>query len=255
MWPRQLNDQAIGLATPPAEYDPGLPSLLCIHGSGGTGDAFLSMLEHLQGTANGAAIDLPGHGGTPGPGRIQVDEYTAWLAGFLELCPTPPFLLGNSLGGAIVLSMALDYPQLISGLVLWGTGARLRVLPEILDGLANDFGPTVAFLKGLAYLKDADPQLVEQGRQVMARTSPEVLHGDYSACNRFDVMDRLGEIDLPTLVVCGDGDKLTPQKYSQYLCDHIKGARLKIIAGAGHMIHHEQPAAGAAAISEFLQAL
>jgi pimeloyl-ACP methyl ester carboxylesterase len=255
MWPRQMNDQAMGLQTPSVEYDPGLPGLLCIHGSGGTGDAFVPMLEHLQGVANGAAIDLPGHGGTPGPGRNQVSDYTAWVAQYLALCPAPPVLLGNSLGGAIVLSMALVYPRLISGLVLWGTGARLRVLDQILDGLANDFIPTVDMLTNLAYDQDADPALMDQGRRVMAATAPEVLHGDYSACNQFEVMERLDEIDLPTLVVCGQGDKLTPVKYSEFLRDRIKGAKLAIITGAGHMIHHEQPQRGAEALRGFLQAL
>jgi pimeloyl-ACP methyl ester carboxylesterase len=255
MWPKQLNGQAVGLTTPSEEYDPALPGLLCIHGSGGTGDAFLPMLEHLQGVANGAAIDLPGHGATPGPGRNQVGDYTAWVTAYLELCPAPPVLLGNSLGGAIVLSMALEHPRLISGLVLWGTGARLRVLPQILDGLANDFLPTVDMLTSLAYDQDADPALTDEGRRVMAATAPEVLHGDYAACNQFDVMDRLTEIDLPTLVVCGEGDKLTPLKYSEFLRDRIKDAKLAIIAGAGHMIHHEQPKAGAEALGGFLQAL
>ncbi len=255
MWPIAWQDDSIGLVFPDREFDPGLPTLLCVHGSGGQGAEFLPLLEALAGAANGAAIDLPGHGKTPGPGRGEVADYVSWLAAFLEKGPIKPVLLGNSLGGAIALGMALERPELLGGMVLWGTGARLRVLPAILDGLANDFGPTVELLTQMAYADVTGPELKDQGRQSMAHTAPEVLHGDYSACDRFDVMDRLDQIALPCLVVCGDGDKLTPLKYSQHLAAHIKGAQLAVIPNAGHLIHQEQPQAGAQALASFLTSL
>jgi pimeloyl-ACP methyl ester carboxylesterase len=256
MWQSHLPDnQAVGLLTTGSDFEPQKPSLLCIHGSGGQGREFLPMLELLQGSANCAAIDLPGHGRTPSPGCDQVDGYVAWLADFLAAGPVRPVLLGNSLGGAIALGIALDHPGLISGLVLWGTGARLKVLPKILKGLRDDFQPTVNFLAQMAYADETDAALKEEGRQAMTLSAPEVLHGDYSACDQFDVMERLDEIAIPCLVVCGQGDKLTPVKYSQYLAGHIKGARLEIIAQAGHLIHQEQPQAGATALASFLGSL
>ncbi|BEQ13949.1 alpha/beta fold hydrolase [Desulfoferula mesophila] len=255
MWPSTWQAESVGLATPDAAFDPNLPDLLCVHGSGGRGAEFLPLLESLVGAANGAGIDLPGHGDTPGPGRERVEDYVAWLAERLEQGRRRPVVLGNSLGGAIALGLALERPELIGGIVLWGTGARLRVLPKILEGLAKDFQPTVAFLAQMAYAEVTDPQRKETGRWAMARTAPAVLLGDYTACDRFDVMERLGEIDLPCLVVCGDGDRLTPLKYSQYLTEHIKGARLAVIPGAGHLIHEEQPSAGAKVLAEFLATL
>ncbi|MCB2227994.1 MAG: alpha/beta hydrolase [Desulfarculaceae bacterium] len=254
MWPQAWQSAEVGLSFPRREFDPALPTLLCVHGSGGRGAEFLPMLELLGGAANAAAIDLPGHGETPGPGRSEVADYVAWLAAFLEAGPIKPVLLGNSLGGAIALGMALSRPELLSGIVSWGSGARLRVLPKIIDGLAHDFEPTVEYLAQMAFADATDPALKEQGRREMALTAPEVLHGDYSACDRFDVMARLGEIALPCLVVCGDGDKLTPLKYSQYLAANIAGAKLAVIPGAGHLIHAEQPEAGARALADFVAA-
>lgn len=255
MWPSSWRERGIGLVTPEHNFDPALPSLLCVHGSGGRGLEFLPMLDLLAGAANGAAIDLPGHGDTPGPGRTEVDDYVDWLAALLEAGGPRPVLLGNSLGGAIALTMALERPELISGLVLWGTGARLRVLPAILEGLANRFADTVGLLANMAYAEATGPELKEAGRRAMAQTAQEVLLGDYSACDRFDVMPRLSEIDLPCLVVCGDGDKLTPLKYSQFLTQRIKGARLAVIPQAGHLMHQEQPAACAEALAGFLSSL
>jgi pimeloyl-ACP methyl ester carboxylesterase len=75
----------------------------------------------------------------------------------------------------------------------------------------------------------------------MLAVGPGVLRGDFLACDRFDVMGRLGEVRLPTLVICGEEDQLTPPKYSQFLVDHIQGARLVTIPEAGHMVMLEKP--------------
>lgn len=254
MWQEHLKNTKAGLISG-GPADSGLPPLLCVHGSGGRAAEFAPLLEELWPHAQAAAIDLPGHGDSPDPGRDDVWAYANWLAGFLAAGPARPVVLGHSLGGAICLALALTRPELARGLVLWGSGARLKVLPAILEGLRDDFGPTVKMVAGLAYAKGADPELVKSGENVMAASRPGVMLGDYSACDKFDVMARLGEIDLPALAVVGDGDRLTPLKYSQYLADHMPDCRLAVLPGAGHMLHHEQPALGAAAVLEFLRGL
>jgi pimeloyl-ACP methyl ester carboxylesterase len=64
---------------------------------------------------------------------------------------------------------------------------------------------------------------------------------DLKACDRFDIRDRLKEILLPTLIVCGKEDLLTPLKYSEYLKENIADSRLKVISQAGHMVMAERP--------------
>lgn len=256
MWDEHDPRGEVGLTIVPAPFDPALPSLLCVHGSGGSGAEFAGMFGHLAGRVNAAALDLPGHGRTPGPSMDRVEDYAAWVAGFIAAGPVRPWLLGHSLGGAIALSVGLTRPELLAGLVLWGTGARLRVLPAILEGLASAAEATVSTTLGLvvdnAYAFDAHPSLKILGREHLAKVDPRVTLGDYSACNNFDVMARLGEIKLPTLVVCGADDRLTPVKYSQYLADHIAGARLVVIPGSGHMLQEERPVAAAQALLEHL---
>ena len=81
------------------------------------------------------------------------------------------------------------------------------------------------------------------------------MEGDFRACDAFDVMGRLGEIELPTLVLCGESDALTPPKYSHFLAGNIPGARLEMVEAAGHMLMLEQPARAGEAIAAFLETL
>ena len=252
MWEEHLAGKEIGLEIGRSGFDPARPSLLMIHGSGGRGQSWLPQLSGLGQELNLAALDLPGHGATPGPGLDTVEGYADWVGDFLEAGPLRPVLMGHSLGGAIVLSLALSRPRLISGLILVGTGCRLKVLPAILEGILNNFEPTMQMVVRYAYGDDPDPRLLEEGGRHLMATPAEVTHGDFSACDKFDLCERLGDISLPTLVLVGDQDKLTPPKYSQFLAQGIPGARLEIITGAGHMVFIEQPRAFNHAVLDFM---
>lgn len=255
MWDQHTMGRAVGLATSREPFDPGLPSLLMIHGSGGRSDTFLPQLNLLGKVANPAAIELPGHGQTPGPGMNQVDAYAEWLAKFIELGPIRPVVMGHSLGGAIALTLAIKRPELISGLVIVGSGSRLRVLPAILDGIQNDYQPTVEMIVGMAYSKEANPAYVKAGVETMTHCGPQVLLGDFSACNQYDITAELGRINTPTLLVYGDQDRLTPPKYGEFLKEAITGARMEVIPGAGHMVHLEKPQEFKRVLADFLSGL
>jgi pimeloyl-ACP methyl ester carboxylesterase len=86
-----------------------------------------------------------------------------------------------------------------------------------------------------------DPSLAE----IMTRRTEEnglpVMLNDLRACDQFDIMDRLGEIDIPLLAICGSQDLMTPPKYSRYLVDNMKNARAVIIEGGTHFVFAEKP--------------
>lgn len=69
---------------------------------------------------------------------------------------------------------------------------------------------------------------------------PEVQLNDLLACDGFDVMGQLGEIDLPTHVLCGSEDMVTPVKYADYLTEHMQNARKTIIQGGSHFFQMEE---------------
>ncbi len=231
----------------------GQRTLVFVHGAGGSHLSWPPQLRRLAG-ANTYAPDLPGHGQSEGQGRTSISAYADFVAAFLETLGLEKVtLVGHSMGGATALDFALRYSEKLAGLVLVGSGARLRVAPAILEGIRRDFEAAVRLICDYAFATDAPERLKREGRRQMGQTHPDVLYGDFAACDAFDVMDRLGEIRCPTLAICGTADRLTPPKYSTYLRDHISGAQLVLIEGAGHMVMLEQPEAVSRAIADFIQ--
>lgn len=217
------------------------PHLVLVHGAGGNHQHWGGAVRNLR-MANVYAVDLPGHGRSSGTGLVAITDYASCIWQFLEALQIERAVIaGHSMGGAIAMQVALDRPQRIAGLVLVGTGARLRVLPAILDGILSDPASTVEFICATAYSSSTARELVRQGQRQMLEVAPQTIHDDFAACNSFDIIDRLAEIHCPTLVVCGTQDRLTPVKYSTFLAERIAGADLRLIEGAGHMIMTEKP--------------
>jgi pimeloyl-ACP methyl ester carboxylesterase len=233
------------------------PPTVLIHGAGGTHLHWSPQARRIPGQRI-YAIDLPGHGKSGGVGSQSIDEYARSVVNFLdELKFNTAVIVGHSMGSAIALKMALDFPKRVIGLGLVGSGARLRVAREILDGSSSaaTFPAVVKLINDLGFGSSVSPRMKELAAQRMAEIRPAVLHGDFAACDGFDVISRLGEISVPTMILCGAEDVLTPVKYSEFLREHIAGARLVAFPGAGHMVMVEQPEAFAKALGNFVDAI
>jgi pimeloyl-ACP methyl ester carboxylesterase len=135
----------------------------------------------------------------------------------------------------------LNHPEVIKGIVLAGTGARLRSFHPSSRGSERTFEETVPKITRTAFSRTAPREFIERGIEQLMRCGPEVLYGDFLACDRFDIMSEIQNIDLPTLILCGSEDELTPVKYSQVLHARIRGSRLEILSDAGHMVMMEAP--------------
>jgi pimeloyl-ACP methyl ester carboxylesterase len=164
-------------------------------------------------------------------------------------------VVGHSMGGAITLAIGLRNPPQVNGLILLGSGARLRVSDAILTTVLSDYESAVNVLSDLRWSDNASAELIQLGYDLMRQADPAVVHSDYTACDKFDMMEQLEQITLPTLVVSGTNDVLTPAKYSRFLADNIPQSRLVLIEGAGHMLALEQPDMVASEVTRFLDGL
>jgi pimeloyl-ACP methyl ester carboxylesterase len=217
------------------------PTLLMIHGAGGKSAIWSFQLAFLNKEINTYALDLPGHGQSGGNAAKSISGYTDWLIKVIEAWfKEPVYIMGNSMGGAIAQTLAIKNKALFEGVILIGTGATLRVAPQFLQGLADNFEDTVDTIMRYAYHKNTDKNLIKEGSRFMKEAGQSVVHDDFSACNNFDSRGDLDKISTPSLIICGEEDKLTPPDESKKLHKKIKNSALKIIPQAGHMVMIEK---------------
>jgi pimeloyl-ACP methyl ester carboxylesterase len=229
------------------------PVLLLIHGAAGSHLDWPAQLRRFD-PFGSCALDLPGHGRSPGPARSVVNHYADDVLSLAsELGLSELILVGHSMGGAIALDIALRLEKRVAALVLVATGARLRVNDSLLTLVESDFKSAVDHIEAAAWGPDAEPELLRRASHLMLGGDPRTMAMDFAACDNFDVRSELNVIAIPTLVLVGSEDRLTPPKFSRYLADRISGAELNTITGAGHMLAMEQPEAVRDAIADFAQ--
>ena len=225
--------------------------LVFVHGAGGGPYSWYRQKDYFGDRADPVA--LPGH--PSGKGENRIAPYVAWLKeyigrqGYQEVV-----LVGHSMGGAVTQAIALERPNWLKAIVLVGTGARLRVLPAIFEELKTDYEAYIehSVTRGAASLT---PEDVERRRAWLRQMDPMVIHGDFEACDKFDIMNDVSRITLPTLIIVGRDDQMTPVKYAEYLHQKIAGSRLVIVEGAGHAVPMEKPDEVNRAIDDFVQAV
>lgn len=222
-----------------------LPTLVLIHGCGTDGHFWDELLGHL-GDLPVVAPSLPGRGDSGPEPMTSAAANAAWLFDHLERSSIAEVIaVGHSFGGAVAIEMALASPGAVAvrGLGLVSTGARLRVLPAILELVSRAAETGVAAdLGSHAYRADTDPALIERVESKARRTPPATTRQDWFSTDAFDRLGQVGAIAVPAAVVTGADDLLTPPKYSRYLAGHIDGATLDVIDGAAHMLPVEHPA-------------
>ena len=230
-------------------------TVVFVHGSGGTSQTWREQMPCFSDDWNCAAIDLPGHGRSSPPLCASTTEAARLLKAFInqESFPAPIYLAGHSLGAAIVLEYALNYPGDPGGIIIIGGGAKLKVLPQILTDLSHN--RVHKDLIKMSFSPKSDPHLIDSQAKFFMQNSPAILYADFNACNEFDLTENLAGITSPALVIAGDEDMLTPPKYAAYLQNHLSDSHLVIVESAGHFVMLEQPDSVNAVIKDFLNAL
>lgn len=229
--------------------------VVLIHGAGGNCFYWPAETRRLLGFCVYAA-DLPGHGRSAGRGRQSVGEYAEVVLNWVEsLGLRQAVFVGHSMGSAIALSIALEFPQYVLGLGLLGSASRLPVAPVLMENIAHPatLSKAVSMIMSWSFASGAPKRLKVLAEKRLREVRQSVLLGDFVACDSFNITDRLGEIAAPTLVMCGSQDRMTPMRKAQYLVDHIPDAHFEVIEDAGHMLMLEKPKQVAKILSGFMK--
>jgi pimeloyl-ACP methyl ester carboxylesterase len=227
--------------------------LVFIHGSGACGDTWYCQKQHFD---SAVTPDLPGH--PDGMICRSVEEYSDWLHDYIvQHVYKDVVLVGHSLGGGIALMHASRYPADLKAVITVGSGARLRVLPLIIEAIRAKLDDPQGWVREL--VEPLYTTVDEKVRRILmpklAKVGPAAQLNDFLCCDKFDIMDKVSQISLPALAIVGDQDNMTPPKYSQYLVKNMRNCSMTVIEGAGHLAFIEKPEQVNLAIEKFVKEL
>lgn len=241
----------------------GSPTVVLLHGLGANSDSWQLQIPVLtQAGFRVLAPDAPGFGQSSYPGSACIAQMAENIVGLFEVLQVSCFhLVGISMGGTLALQIALDYPQLVGKLVLVNTFAHLKVSdPRLWPYLALRF--VLVHTLGIeAQAKAVAQRIFPHSDQVELRrllieqvvqSDPSGYRATMRALARFNVTDRLAQIQSPTLVVTGECDTTVPPETQHSLVRNIPAARQVSIAGAGHAVSVEKPEQFNKALLDFL---
>lgn len=225
------------------------PPIVCLHGAGGLHTHWGHLLTGLAEHGRVIAPDFPGHGRSAAPAPADLVAYGTAILDLLDALElAQAVLIGHSMGAAAALEAYLAAPARVTGLVLIGAAARLRVAPALLAGLTTD-PPTAVNQLVTAMYPEAASELRPAAINEYLR-DPVILAHDLRVCDGWDRRAQL-RAGPPALVLVGSADQLTPPKLGHELANLLE-AQLVSLSGVGHAPMIQDPAATLAAIRAWL---
>jgi pimeloyl-ACP methyl ester carboxylesterase len=244
------------------------PAIVLLHGWGAFKELWWSTLHALAPAYRAYALDMPGHGGSALGQVSTIAELAEVIAGFCAAHGLEQItLVGHSMGGNIVVELALRHPGLAGRLVLVDAAVDAHELPAYIRSYLADSYGWAALRLSLALGSAFRPL----GRQVphlhgggwlrpwlrrssyLAATEPTGLRRLLSALISNVTGERLARVLIPTLVISGQLDALVPIGHSRKIARSIPGARFVVIPGALHNPMDERPRAFERVLLEFLR--
>jgi pimeloyl-ACP methyl ester carboxylesterase len=235
--------------------------IVLLHGAGGNGHRWHRQVEALGAQHSPVALDLPGHGRSAGvEGLATVRDYSDFVAAFLDaLGMKSAVIMGWSMGGAIAMDLALRHPGRVEALILVATAAKFNVAKDRVDALrAVTMGRAPQAFNTDGYSPRTIKEnfdVVREGWMEQIKTDPRVRYTDMLACAQVDLREAIAKIGKPALILAGADDQGTTVADAELIKSKIRGAQLKVIADAGHIIPAERPAEFHAAVEQFLAEL
>lgn len=245
------------------------PVVLFLHGFPINGRMWSPVIPHLSDAYRLIIPDLRGMGESeataatsPPTSMADYADDAAALLDHLDI-HEPVVVVGLSMGGYVVFEFHRLHPTRVRALGLIDTRSE-GDSPEAAKGRAEQAKRVLAegshvvadAMKDKIFGPQVDPALKETWHRVMAGTSPQGVAAALEALrNRADFTPTLGQIDVPTLIVVGEQDVITPPAGAKAMHAAIRGSKLEVIPGAGHVPTLEQPAAFGRVMRQFLDGL
>jgi 3-oxoadipate enol-lactonase len=244
---------AIGVA----EQGEGGTPIVFLHGVGSDKSVWRPQLDHFGRTRRAVALDYPGYGDSdPAASGTTRDDYAAAILAAMDaLTIERAHICGLSLGGVIAIAMHAAAPERCASLIIADSFALHPDGPAIYERSLIASADMHALAEGRVealLAQPADPAVRSEVVATMARIDPAAFRIGAEAVWLADQRERVAAIHVPTLVIVGEEDKVTPAHLSRDLTQAIAGAQLEVLAGAGHLANIETPRAFNRAVDEFV---
>ena len=247
-----VDGSEIFVGTGGRDFDPALPAVVFLHGAGmdHTVWALLARAFAHHGFAV-LAPDLPGHGHSAGEALSSITALADWTAALIDAAGVRrATLVGHSMGSLVALETAARHPERVTALALIATAAPMRVSDDLLNAAKTNDHAAIDMISlwGNGYHATLGGSLapgpVDAGRdRAIARTrASRRLFADLSACNNYqDALAAAAKVAVPSRVILGSRDMMTPAKGGKAIAAAIADCRVSMIEGAGHMLMSERP--------------
>lgn len=221
------------------------PKVYLIHGWAANRHIFDDLILHLPTDWDIHAVNLPGHGDESFDGKFDIAAIADTFASQIN---TPTHILGWSLGGLVALYMAARHPDKVCSLCLSASFAKFLATTDYPEGLSH---PALAKMIGFFqqdYAKHIQQFLqlqllnTDNAAEILNRLMPDLVrHGTpqalqaaLDAVNQADARSFLADLSIPTLLVYGQKDSITPMRMGEYLHQHLPNSQLHLFAKAAH---------------------
>jgi pimeloyl-ACP methyl ester carboxylesterase len=256
-----VNGSDVYVATGGRRFDPALPAIVFLHGAGMDHSVWALLARSFAHHGHGVlAPDLPGHGRSDGAPLPSIAALANWTAALMNASGVKTArIVGHSMGSLVALEMAARHPGKVDGLGLIAAAAPMRVSDDLLNAAkANDRAAIdMISIWGEGYRATLGGSLTPGlwmlggAERLLERSAPGVIYADLAACNAYhDALAAAAKVTVPSIVIQGSRDVMTPAKGGKAIAAAIPGGRLALIEGAGHMLMSERPDDVLAALRE-----
>lgn len=234
------------------DHGEGKLPLIFIHGFPFDKSSWQPQMEFLRDRHRVIAYDIRGFGHSmPGDEKFSIVLFADDLIAFMDALEIPKAIVcGLSMGGYILLNAVHRYPERFSALILSDTQCiadtpeakekRFKGIKQIEEGGLNEYAASSVKALFSEHSQNTKKEAVEKIRKIILATPPDTITRTLHAlAERNETCDILGGITIPTLILCGREDKVTPPPQAEYLHAHIKNSVFHIIDKAGHLSNLE----------------
>ncbi len=247
-----IKQQSVYAYTAGRAFDAKLPVIVFIHGAGADHSVWQLQSRYFAHHGfNVLAVDLPGHGKSPGAPLPSIEAIGDWIVALLdELKISKTNLVGHSMGSLAALDVAGAHPERVSKLALLGTAFPMPVSEQLLgaakanDHLAIDMLNIWGLSPSAQISNNPAPGMWMSGAgaRLLERNAPDVIYTDLNACNEYRAgLQRAVKISCATLIVSGKADVMTPARSAKAIADAISQSKSALIDGSGHGLMSEKP--------------